>query len=56
MAVGYLLAILVLQRGTIFTPGVFHWLLRLLFLLLLRLFGFLWLAAANLGASALGLR
>ena len=56
MAAGNLLAILVLQRGTIFTPGVFHWLLRLLFLLLLRLFGFLWLATANLGASALGLR
>ena len=55
MAVGDLLAILVLQRGTIFTPGVFHWLLRLLFGLRLRLFGFLWLAATDLGASALGL-
>ena len=56
MAVGDLLAILVLQRGAIFTPAIFHGLLRLFFLLLLRLFGFLWLAAANLGASALGLR
>ena len=56
MAVGDLLAILVLQRGAIFTPAVFHGLLGLFFLLLLRLFGFLWLAAANLGASALGLR
>lgn len=56
MAVRNLLAILVLQWGTIFSPGVVYWLLRLLFGLRLRLFGFLWFAAANFGASAFGLR
>ena len=54
MAVGDLLAILVLQGGTIFSPTVCYWLLGLLFGLP-RLLGFLWLAATDLGASALGL-